>query len=117
LLSEALVAGRLIPTPCPAISELERRMKCRKPGCACHADASKRHGPDWELTYKNQAKTVNLRLSPEAGPIYKAASQQYRQLKSLLSRLERLSRKALASLAKKAQSEHKTQIQSISDPT
>jgi hypothetical protein len=73
LLSEALVAGRLIPTPCPAIPELERRMKCRKPGCACHADASKRHGPDWELTYKNQAKTVNLRLSPEAGPIYKAA--------------------------------------------
>jgi hypothetical protein len=96
---------------------LERRMKCGKPGCACHADASKRHGPYWELTYKNQAKTVNLRLSPEAGQIYKAASQQYRQLKSLLSRLERLSRKALASLAKKAQAEHKAQIQSSRDPT
>jgi type II secretory pathway component PulJ len=96
---------------------LERRIKCGKPGCACHADASKRHGPYWELTYKNQGKTVNLRLSPEAGPIYKAASQQHRKLKSLLSRLERLSRTALASLAQKAQAEHKAQIRSISDST
>jgi hypothetical protein len=94
---------------------LERRMKCGKPGCACHADASKRHGPYWELTYKDQAKTLNLRLSPEAGPIYKTASQQHRRLKSLLSRLERLSRTALASLAKKA--ERKAKTQSTKDST
>jgi hypothetical protein len=92
-------------------------MKCGKPGCACHADASKRHGPYWELTYKTQAKTVNLRLSSQAGPIYKAASQQHRKLKSLLNRLERLSRTALASLAKTAQAKHKAQIQSIRNST
>jgi hypothetical protein len=84
---------------------LERRMKCGQPGCACHADPSKRHGPYWEWTYKSQAKTINVRLSPATGPIYKRASQQYRKLKSLLGRLERVSRAALGSLAKKAASD------------
>jgi uncharacterized protein DUF6788 len=89
---------------------LKRTMKCGQPACACHTDASKRHGPYWELTYKAQAKTVNLRLSPEAGPLYKAAVQQHRKLKSLLTRLERISRTALASLAKKAEAESKTHV-------
>lgn len=95
---------------------LKRMMKCGQPGCACHADASKRHGPYWELTYKDQAKTVNLRLSPEAGPIYKAASRQHRKLKSLLTRLEQLSRKALASLASKAEPEPRAKARSVSGP-
>ena len=81
---------------------LERKMKCGQPNCACHQDPSKRHGPYWEWTYKVQGKTVNVKLTPEAGPLYKAASQQYRNLKSLLNRLERLSHKALAAQAKQA---------------
>lgn len=83
---------------------LARRMKCGQPACACHTDAAKRHGPYWEWTYKAQAQTVNVRLSPVAGPIYHAAVQQYRRLKSLLSRLEKLSRVALAQAAKHAES-------------
>jgi hypothetical protein len=86
---------------------LERRMKCGQPGCACHTDPSKRHGPYWEWTYKAQAKTVNLRLSPEAGRIYKRATQQSRKLKSLLNRLERLSRAALHALAQQAEADRK----------
>jgi len=85
---------------------LQRRMKCGQPGCPCHADSSKRHGPYWEWTYKAKAKTVNVRLRPEAGPIYQAASRQHRKLKSLLVRLERLSRTALQALARKAESRH-----------
>ena len=81
---------------------LKRRMKCGQPNCACHHDPAKRHGPYWEWTYKRQGKTVNVKLTPAAGPIYKAASQQYRKLKSLLNRLEGLSHKALAAKAKKA---------------
>ncbi len=69
-----------------------------------HTDPAKRHGPYWEWTYKAQAKTVNVRLSSAAGPRYKAASQQYRRLKSLLNRLEKISRTALANSAKEAQS-------------
>jgi hypothetical protein len=78
-------------------------MKCGQPRCPCHADPNKRHGPYWEWTYKAAAKTVNVRLSPAAGPLYQAASQQYRKLKSLLNRLEKLSRTALANSARQAE--------------
>jgi hypothetical protein len=81
---------------------LARRMKCGQPRCPCHTDPNKRHGPYWEWTYKAAAKTVNVRLSPAAGPLYKAASQQYRKLKLLLNRLEKLSRTALANSARQA---------------
>lgn len=80
---------------------LKRRMKCGQPRCACHRDPSKRHGPYFEWTYKVRGKTTNVRLHPEVAPIYLAASQQYRKLKSLLTRMERLSRAGLARLAKK----------------
>jgi hypothetical protein len=86
---------------------LARRMKCGQPGCACHSDPAKRHGPYWEWTFKSQAKTVNVRLSPAAGPLYQAAAQHHRRLRSLLSRLERLSRTALLTLAKQAERDHK----------
>jgi hypothetical protein len=74
-------------------------MKCGQKQCACHRDPAKRHGPYFECTYKVQNKTVNLRLHSEAAPLYRAAIQQYRKLKTLLERLERLSRSAVAHLA------------------
>ncbi len=83
---------------------LERRMKCGQAVCPCQTDPAKRHGPYWEWTYKAKGKTVNVRLTPVAGPIFKMASRQHRKLKSLLTRLERLSRTALQALAKKTES-------------
>ena len=83
---------------------LARHMKCGQAACPCHSDPAKRHGPYWEWTYKAQAKTVNVRLSPSAGPLYQAASRQHRRLKSLLIRLESLSRAALARQAKRDES-------------
>ena len=81
---------------------LTRRMKCGKPHCACHTQPSKRHGPYYEWTYKAQGKTVNVRLTKEAAPLYQAAAKQYRQLKAILNRLEKISRQALAKSAKDA---------------
>jgi hypothetical protein len=81
---------------------LARMVKCGKPQCACRSNSSKRHGPYYEWTYKAEGKTVNVRLSPEAAPIYAAAARQYRKLKSTLLRMEKLSRQALARLAKSA---------------
>jgi hypothetical protein len=78
---------------------LKRMMKCGNRQCACHRDPAKRHGPYFECTFKVQNKTVNLKLYPEVTPLYRAAIQQQRKLKSLLGRLERLSRTALAHLA------------------
>jgi hypothetical protein len=79
---------------------LERTMKCGQAACACHRDPAKRHGPYWEWTYKQKGKTVNVKLTAAAGPIYKEASRQYRRLKTLLNQLERISHKALAAQAK-----------------
>src|SRR5574341_831510 len=82
---------------------LKRMMKCGKAQCACRADPTRRHGPYFEWTYKANGKTVNVKLTPDAAPLYKAASQQYRKLKTLLRRLERLSQTALRHQAKSAQ--------------
>ena len=81
---------------------LKRMMKCGHPTCACHRDASQRHGPYFEWTYKVNGKTVNVKLSAQAAPLYQAATQQHRRLKAALARMERLSRTALARLAKQA---------------
>jgi hypothetical protein len=83
---------------------LKRMMKCGKAQCACASDATKRHGPYFELTYKANGKTVNLKLSPEAAPLYTAAAKQYRKLKTLLNRLDKLSKNILHHQAKLAES-------------
>jgi hypothetical protein len=82
---------------------LKRMMKCGQPTCACQRDASQRHGPYFQWTYKLQGKTVSVTLSPQAAPLYQAATKQHRQLKVVLARMERLSRTALARLAKQAE--------------
>ena len=82
---------------------LKRMMKCGQPRCACHRDPAQRHGPYIEWTYKVKGKTVNVKLSPQAAPLYQAATKQNRRLKAVLARMERLSRTALARLAKQAE--------------
>ena len=81
---------------------LKRMMKCGHPNCACHRDPSQRHGPYFEWTYKVKGKTVNVKLSPKAAPLYQAATKQHSKLKAALARMERLSRTALARLAQQA---------------
>ena len=83
---------------------LKRMTKCGKPYCACRSDPDKRHGPYFELTYKVKGKTVNVRLSPQAAPLYRAASVQFRKLKATLQRLEKISQTVLEIQAKIAQS-------------
>ena len=82
---------------------LQRMMKCGHPQCACHRDPAQRHGPYFEWTYKVNGKTVNVKLSPQAAPVYLAATKQNRKLKAVLARMERLSRTAVARLAKQAE--------------
>ena len=83
---------------------LKRMMKCGRPRCACQSDPSKRHGPYFEWTYKANGKTVNVKLTAESAPLYKAANKQQRKLKTVLAKLERLSRTALTGLAKQINS-------------
>ena len=85
---------------------LKRMMKCGKAGCACASDPTRRHGPYFELTYKAKGKTVNVKLSQEAAPLYLAAVQQYRKLKALLNLLDRLSKTILRQQSRLAESKH-----------
>jgi hypothetical protein len=82
---------------------LKRMMKCGRLQCACHSDPAKRHGPYFEWTYKAKGKTVNVKLSPQAAPLYQAAAKQHRKLKIVLAKLERLSKTGLANLARQAE--------------
>jgi hypothetical protein len=82
---------------------LKRMMKCGHAQCGCHREPAQRHGPYFEWTYKANGKTVNVKLSPQAAPLYLAATKQNRKLKAVLARMERLSRTALARLAKEAE--------------
>jgi hypothetical protein len=84
---------------------LKRMMKCGKAQCACASDDTKRHGPYYELTYKANGKTVNVKLSPQAAPLYQTAAQQYRKLKKLINRLENLSQTILRRQAKLAKAQ------------
>jgi hypothetical protein len=83
---------------------LKRMMKCGKAQCACRQDPAKRHGPYFEWTYKAKGKTVNVKLTRDVMPVFRAASHQYRKLRSLLNRLEALSQAVLRHQAKLAQS-------------
>ena len=51
--------------------------------------------------FRNQ---VIFKLSPEAVPLYRAAAQQYRKLKTLLNRLDKLSKTILRYQAELAES-------------
>ena len=86
---------------------LKRMMKCGKAGCACQHDPAKRHGPYFEWTYKAKGKTVNVKLTRDVMPVFRAATHQYRKLRSLLNRLEGLSQTVLRHQAKLAQSAHR----------
>ena len=48
-------------------------------------------------------KTINVKLSAQAAPLYQAATKQNRKLKAVLAKMERWSRAALARLAKQAE--------------
>jgi hypothetical protein len=81
---------------------LKRMMKCGKGQCACRRDPAKRHGPYFEWTYKAKGKTVNVKLTRDVMPMFRAAAHQYRKLRSLLNRLETLSQTVLRHQAKLA---------------
>jgi hypothetical protein len=78
--------------------------KCGRAHCPCGSNPQKRHGPYFEWTYKKNGKTVNVRLTPQAAPIFHNAARQYRILKSNLARLEKLSRRAITRLEKQVDS-------------
>jgi uncharacterized protein DUF6788 len=68
----------------------ERRTRCGRAGCSCHADPPRLHGPYWQWTRKVAARTVCRWLSAEQNRDYTAWIDNDRRLRELLARLEAL---------------------------
>jgi hypothetical protein len=73
----------------------ERRTRCGRASCGCHADPPRLHGPYWQWTRKIAAKTVCRWLSADQHRDYQAWIDNDRRLRDLLGQLEALGAAAL----------------------
>jgi Family of unknown function (DUF6788) len=73
---------------------LQVRTACGSPGCACHADPDKRHGPYWQYTRKIRNKTVTRRLTPAQAALYQEWIANERALRDLLAQMQQISDQA-----------------------
>ena len=76
-------------------SVTERRTRCGRRNCACHADPPRLHGPYWQWTRKVAAKTIGRWLTADQYRDYTAWIDNDRRLHELLARLEALGITAL----------------------
>lgn len=74
-------------------SVVERWMPCGKPTCRC-TDPEQRHGPYYQLSWKEGGKTVSRRLSPHHARLYQEWITNRRQLEQLIAQLHEVSRAA-----------------------
>ena len=68
----------------------QRRTRCGRPNCGCHADPPRLHGPYWQWTRKIAAKTICRWLSADQHRDYAPWIDNDRRLRELLTRLEAL---------------------------
>jgi len=66
---------------------------CKKPNCRC-ADPERRHGPYFQLTWKQAGKTVTRRLSAEQARLYRDWIANRRRLEAVIDEMHALSRRA-----------------------
>ena len=67
-----------------------RAYACGKPGCRCHADPPRLHGPYAEWTRKIAGKTITRRLTPAELAEYQPLFDNARKLRALLAELQDL---------------------------
>ena len=77
-------------------SVTRRFTRCGSPGCQCHTDASKRHGPYYQWTTKVQNKTVTKTLSEKEAEIYQEWIANDRRLRALVKEMREVAAKALS---------------------
>jgi len=71
-------------------SIIERRTRCGRPNCSCHAEPPRLHGPYFQWTRKVANKTVGKWLSADQSTDYQIWVNNDRRAHELLSRLETL---------------------------
>lgn len=72
-------------------SLVERWTSCGKPNCRCTGDPPQRHGPYYQLTWKERGKTVTRRLSAEQAQLYREWIANRRELDALLQQMREIS--------------------------
>jgi len=77
-------------------SVAEREIRCPNPGCHCHHDPPRLHGPYIAWTRKVDRKTVTRNLTPDQARRYRPWFENNRRLRQLTSDLQALSLKAAA---------------------
>ena len=68
----------------------ERRTRCGRRNCGCHADPPRLHGPYAEWTRKIGGKTITRRLTPAQLAEYQPLFDNAKKLRTLLSELQDL---------------------------
>jgi hypothetical protein len=74
-------------------SLIERYTTCNNPNCRCQ-DPDQRHGPYWQLSWKQAGKTVSKLLSAEDAAHYQEWIDNRRRLEATLEQMRELSRQA-----------------------
>jgi hypothetical protein len=67
-----------------------RSYACGKPGCRCHADPPRLHGPYAEWTRKIAGKTITRRLTPAELAEYQPLFDNAKKLRALLAEIQDL---------------------------
>ena len=73
---------------------IERSTRCGTPGCACHADPPRLHGPYHQWTTKIAGKTVTRRLTDRQAAHYREWIDNNRQLRQLTTQMRQISARA-----------------------
>lgn len=74
-------------------SLIQRYTSCHNPNCRC-ADPSQRHGPYWQLSWKEGGRTVSRIISAEEAQLYREWIANRRRLEEILAQMRDLSRQA-----------------------
>jgi hypothetical protein len=71
-----------------------RYTRCASPGCRCHADPPRPHGPYWQHTAKVNGKTMTRRLTPGQARQYQEWIANDRHLRAIIDRMRALAAEA-----------------------
>ena len=70
----------------------ERRIPCGRPGCRCKDDPEKRHGPYYQLSWKENGKTVSVYLNEDKLDECRAWIENNHELEKIIGLMRNLSR-------------------------
>jgi len=72
----------------------ERWLTCGNANCRCHRDPSLRHGPYFQLSWKQDGKTVSRFILPQIAELYRQWIDNRRSLESAIAQMHAVSEKA-----------------------